>query len=159
MGIMHIISFRRLLAAAPIAALVGSTVGSALFFWDEFLGHPLRHLMGETGRYSIPPLSDLWLGYPVVWMISLFGTIPGSILIGVPTIFPFRNIIARHPLGTSIPVSALALILATLLFGWSITPTAFGTKEYEVLWFYSASSAIGFVAILGWWGRPHRHPA
>jgi hypothetical protein len=152
---MQEISFARLLAFGLIAALCASTIGTALLLWDEIAGHPLRHLLGESGRYSRSPASE-WMVYPIIWEISLFGTIPGSLLIGAPAIYPFRHVISRHPFSWLVPALAYAAIITTLLFWWTITPTAYGVRYYDILWFYSASSALGFVAALAWWGRRQR---
>lgn len=149
---MQDVSFRRLLGTAFLAALFASTVGSALLFGDEFAAHPLRRLMGEHYRYPPPSLSDL-LFYPGLWMISCFGTVPGSMLIGAPAIYPFRNMIAQHPYIAALPTVAYAVIVSTLLLGWTVTPTAYGAKHFEIIWYYSAAAALGFVVVLGHWGH------
>jgi len=147
-------SFKRLLLSAIFASLVGSTIGTALLLIDEMCGHPLRRLMGRHFAISSESISNYILIYPVVWAISLFGTVPGSILIGVPAIYPFRNQIAHRPLLSVIPIVLYAVLLATLLLGWTITPTAFGAKYYDTVWFYSASTALGFVIALSQLSRP-----
>lgn len=147
-GTMDRISFRRLWLAAVLAALFGSTVGTALLLGDEIHGHPLRRLMGYNYGDSSDPLSSYFLIYPAIWLISFLGTLPGSMLIGAPAIYPFRNLIARHPILTAIPTVIYGVLLGTLLLGWTITPTASGAKFYETIWFYSAASALGFVIVL-----------
>ena len=149
---MHQISFKRLLAFGLIAALFGSTIGTALFLWNDISGHPVRNLIGEPGWYARSPATD-WMFYPFVWMVSLFGTIPGCLMIGAPALYPFRNVVARHPFISVVPVLAYAATIATVLFWWIITPTANGVRHYDGLWFYSASCALGFVAALGWSAR------
>jgi len=151
------ISLKKLWLAAFFAALFGSTVGTVLLFGDEISGHPIRRLMGHQFRNSSEPISSYLLIYPVIWMISLFGTVPGSMLIGVPAIYPARNLIARHALLSAIPTVIYAVLLATLLLSWTITPTAYGAKFYETIWFYSAASALGFVIALRRLSRSDRH--
>lgn len=149
---MRQISFAKLLACGLIAALFGSTIGTALLLSDEMLGHPLRHFLGEPGWYDRSPASD-WKFYPFIWYVSAFGTIPGSLLIGAPALYPFRNVISRHPFFCVLPVLGYAAAISTFLLGWMVTPTASGEREYDVIWFYSASSALGFVVALGWSAR------
>jgi hypothetical protein len=146
---MQGISFKELLVAAVFAALFGSTIGTILLFGDEVAGHPLRSLMGYRFLNNSSPLGSYVGIYPGVWMISLFGTLPGSLLIGAPAIYPFRNLIARRPLLSAIPTVMYAVLLATLLLGWTITPTAYDVKFYDTIWFYSGASALGFVITLG----------
>jgi hypothetical protein len=147
--VMQNISFKRLLVAALFAALFGSTIGTVLLFGDEIAGHPLRRLMGYRFLTNGGSLNSYLLIYPGIWVISLFGTLFGSLLIGAPAIYPFRNLVARHPLLSAIPTIICAVLLATLLLGWTITPTAYGVKFYETIWFYSAGSELGFVIALG----------
>jgi hypothetical protein len=112
--IMTGISLRKLLVAAIFASLVGSTIGTALLLFDEIFGHPLRRFMGAHFANASEPIGSYILIYPVVWMISLCGTLPGSILIGVPAIYPVRNQIVHRPLLSLIPIALYAVLLATL---------------------------------------------
>lgn len=108
------ISLRKLLVAAIFASLVGSTIGTALLLFDEIFGHPLRRFMGAHFANASEPIGSYILIYPVVWMISLCGTLPGSILIGVPAIYPVRNQIVHRPLLSLIPIALYAVLLFRL---------------------------------------------
>lgn len=152
---MKDISFKTLRLAAIFAALFGSTLGTVLLLGDEISGHPLRRLMGHHFLNSSEPVSSYLLIYPAIWLISLFGTLPGSMIIGTPAIYPVRNLIAHRPLLSAIPTVLYAVLLASLLLGWTITPTAYGAKFYETIWCYSAAVALGFVIALRRLSRPH----
>lgn len=104
---------KRLWLAAFFAALFGSTVGTVLLFGDEISGHSFRRFVGHQFRNSSEPISSYLLIYPVNWMISLFGMVPGSMLIGVPAIYPARNLIARRALLSAIPTVIYTVLLAT----------------------------------------------
>lgn len=83
-------------------------------------------------------------------LISLIGTIPGATTIGVLAIYPIRNIIAIRPLNLAIPIALYAAIIVTVLLGWTTEQRYAGKRHYEILWFYSASCGLGFVATLAW---------
>jgi hypothetical protein len=150
---MKNISLQRLWAASFFAALIGSSLGTMLLAADELSGHPLRNLMGEPGRYPPTAVRDILITGPGIWMLSLLGTIPGSTLVGVPALYYFRDQIASRPALLLVPVAIYATLLSMILFGWMVTPTAYGARHFEVIWFYSVGCGIGFVAVLGWWGR------
>lgn len=156
---MLAISLKKLIAAALVAALIGSTIGTILLCVDEITVHPIRRLMGQRFGFNPDPLYMYFLMFPVVWTISLLGTVPGSLLLGTPAIYPLRNVIARSPVKLAIPVMIYAVLLATLLLGWTITPDASGKRTYDTIWFYSAATALGFVMAIGWLFRPKKdHP-
>lgn len=125
------------------AAVVGSTLGTALFIADAFLGHPNRS-----------PQPDFWeiFFFPVFWLMSLFGTIPGALVIGLPVLFPIRHFIARHPYLSGIPTVLVALAISFALLGWAFKqPIGEEYTDLEILWCYSGSVAFGFVFMLAWW--------
>lgn len=72
-------------------------------------------------------------------------------VIGATAIYPFRYLIHRHPLLSALPTIFYAVCLAMILFGWMVEPNGAGVKSYEVLWYYPASSALGFILVLGCW--------
>jgi len=152
---MPSVSLGRLLFIGLIAAFIASTIGTALLFLDAAWDHPVRWLLGDRRRYDLHSSIEV---SGLVWMISLGGTLPGCLIIGVPAIYPFRNIIARHPLISLLPTIIYAVAFALLLFGWTLTPTADGVRDYEVLWFFSAGSAVGFVSALGYWASEQWEP-
>ncbi|UZK67595.1 hypothetical protein [Sphingomonas sp. M1-B02] len=125
------------------AAVVGSTVGTVLLVADYFLGHPNRS-----------PHHSLWEIFvsPAVWLMSLCGTIPGALIIGLPVVYPFRHFIGRHPYLSFIPTVVLAMAISFALLGWAFKQQI-GDKysDLEVLWCYSGSVAFGFVFMLAWW--------
>ncbi len=134
---------------AFLAALIGSVLGTGVYIADHFYGHP--DVMPR------PVLFDLLFYLPFSFM-SLVGTIPGAYVVGCPVIYPFRHIIARHPLLSCAPVVFVSLVLSFAVLGWAFRQQGGGHyTDLEILWSYSGSTAFGFVVALGRWGK--RHPA
>lgn len=130
------LSLVRLLKIAPFAALIGSTLGTALYAIYE----PLSH------NYLFPSRHD---AVPLLWLFTLIATLPGAIIVGVPAIYPVRYIISRHVLASLAPIVTFALGLSFLLFGWAFRVP--GTSEYrdlDLLFIFSGSTALGFVVML-----------
>jgi hypothetical protein len=143
------ISLGRVLKIAPFAALIGSTVGTAAYVIYE----PLRY------HYLYPPRHD---ALPIFWLFTLFSTLPGAVVVGIPAIYPARNIISRHPIASLVPTVPFAVGLSFLLLGWAFKIP--GTSEYrdlDLLFIFSGSTALGFVVMLAFLGRRDRtgHPA
>jgi len=137
------LTFGKFAGLALGAAVVGSTLGTTLFIADAFLGH--------ANRSPQPHLWEMFL-FHVIWLMSLFGTIPGALVIGLPIVFPIRHFIARHPYLSSIPTVTIALAISFALLGWAFKQPIGGEyADLEVLWCYSGSVAFGFVFMLGWW--------
>lgn len=130
------LSWGRLLKIAPFAALFGSTFGTALYLVYELLS---RH-------YLYPPQHD---ALPAFWLFTLIGTLPGAIFVGVPTIYPFRNVISRHALAAAAPTVGVAVGLSFLLLGWAFkVPGMSEYRDLDLLFIFSGSTALGFVAML-----------
>ncbi|WP_426387746.1 hypothetical protein [Sphingobium sp. R-21] len=137
------LTFGKFAGLALGAAVVGSTLGTALFIADAFFGHPNKS-----------PRPDVWeiFFFPVFWLMSLFGTIPGALVIGLPVLFPIRHFIARHPYLSGTPTVLVALAISFALLGWAFKQPIGGEyTDLEILWCYSGSVAFGFVFMLGWW--------
>ena len=121
---------------APFAAAIGSTLGTAFYVIYEPLGH----------HYLYPPRHD---ALPLFWLFTLIGTLPGAIIVGVPAMYPVRNIISRHAIASLAPIVAFAVGLSFLLFGWAFKVP--GTSEYrdlDLLLIFSGTTALGFVVML-----------
>lgn len=134
------------------AAVVGSTLGTVLVTVDYFFGHPHRTWQPNPWEIFISP---------AIWLMSSFGTIPGALIIGLPSIYPIRYFIARHPYVSCLPTIALAMGISFVLLGWAFKrPIGGEYTDLEVLWCYSGSVAFGFVFMLAWWQlRQHQKQA
>jgi len=140
MGTLTISKFASL---ALGAALVGSTLGTVLFMLGYFFGHPSRGWQPSPWEIFLTP---------AIWFMSLFGTIPGALIIGLPVIYPIRHVIARHPVVSCLPTVALAMAISFVLLGWAFKQSIGGEyTDLEVLWCYSGSVAFGFIFMLAWW--------
>lgn len=141
------LTIRKFAKIAFLAALLGSTTGTIVYFVDHFFGHPNTH--------PRPTLFDLMFFIPF-WVMSFAGTIPGSLFIGAPVVFPFRKIIARHPIWTFVPTISIGLLVSFGVLGWAFKePLGGNYQDLEILFSYAGSTAFGFVCALGCWG--HRH--
>lgn len=121
---------------APFAAAIGSTLGTALYIIYEPLS---RH-------YLHAPRHD---ALPIFWLFTLIATLPGAIIVGVPTIYPVRNIISRYPIASLVPTVTFAVGLSFLLLGWALkVPGMSEYRDLDLLFIFSGSTALGFVVML-----------
>jgi len=134
----HVLTFGKFVALAVLAAALGSVIGTfALIIYQLLLQ---------------PQLSMLLLA-PAITAMSLVGTMPGTLIIGVPIMFPFRYIVARRPLLMGILVVPCSMGIAYFVLGLIFRSSAFEYRDLEILWCYSGGTALGFVIVLGRWGR------
>lgn len=127
------------------AAAIGSALGTALYMVDYFFGHPNRL-----------PRPEFWeiVFLPIISLVSLIGTIPGALIVGMPVTYPVRHIVAGHPVLSGIPFIGLSMTISFLLLGWAFKQPIGGQySDLEILWFYSGGTTFGFVFMLAWWQR------
>ena len=132
---MDRISFAKMAVLAIPAALIGSALGTLLFsLWDSFQ---------STGG------GNPFLAIAVA-VVSLFGTLPGALLIGVPVLYPIRQNTSQHPLILAAPVAIGAILISLFLFGLALHGRP---RDLELITCFSGSTALGFVWALGRWGK------
>ena len=137
-----------MIAIGLAAGCLGSLVGTLLMVIHEVYLSP-----------NVLPKSDLSttaMVAPAVAMISLFGTLPGSALVGVPTLYAIRYRIASRPLLWLLPVIGLAILLAFVVLRLGFGEFRADSRDVEIVVCYPTGCAIGFVALLGVWGKMTR---
>lgn len=134
---MSNVSVWRFIIVALKAALWGSAAGTLLFVC-------YFSVVGVERNY-------IWLILlsPIIFGVSLCGTIPGAVLFGIPVLWPIRKMVARRPVLTSIPVALVGIGCGFVGFSWSFRNPATGQLEgYQPVILFSATTALAFVACL-----------
>jgi len=145
-------AYAQLVPYAVLAGLLGSAVGTMVYLLYPTLDPDLRN-PEVLQRVSLIPL---------VMFFSLFATIPGSLLIGLPTLLPFHRSISAHPLLWMVPAVALGVGVGFATLFWAFSTTAYGYRFYQdldILYCFSGAVAWGMVASLGLRGMRQRRKA
>ena len=137
--------FRDLVYMACLSAFIGSITGSVLY---------IGFLAAIEGPGN-PVL--MFAALPAAAIVSLIGTLPGALVMLLPLIYPFRTLIARHPVWSAIPFAGAAMGLSFLTMRGLFVRSIGGYSHIEILWIYSGTTALGFVFMLGRWGKK-AHP-
>ncbi|KQM40840.1 hypothetical protein ASE59_00420 [Sphingomonas sp. Leaf10] len=137
---MPIISFKDVAVSGIIAPIIGSTLRTAIFV--------LGIIVYEAASSRTDAALNIALFYPIIFVVSLLGTIPGSILIGIPAVYPLRNVIARHPAWTALPIVLYSIALPTILVALTIDPNLEKLLYYLLILIYCPACALGFVITL-----------
>ena len=132
-----------LLLSLPAAAF-GSAAGTLALAAYELL---------PCGRCFIQPHVDAG---PVaaLTLVSLIGTYPGALLLGVPVAYPLRHRIAARPRLWALPMIAIGMIVSSVALGWAfVSPVTGRLQDIAILWPYGGATALGFVLAIAWRAR------
>lgn len=134
---MSNVSVWRFIIVALKAAVWGSAAGTLLFVC-------YFSVVGVERNY-------IWLILisPIIFGVSLCGTIPGAVVFGVPVLWPIRKAVARRPVLTSIAAAMVGIGCGFFGFSWSFRNPAIGQLEgYQAVILFSTTTALAFVACL-----------
>lgn len=134
------ISVKDVVVSGIIAPVIGSTLGTAIFL--------LSIIFYEVMSSRTDWILNYTLMYPLIFVVSLLGTIPGSIVVGVPAVYPLRNVIARHPARAALPVAFYSIAVPIILVTLTIDPNFKKLHYYLLILIYCPSCAMGFIITL-----------
>lgn len=103
---------RNLVPVSLLSAMVGSVAGSLIVLAYLFASHP-------DPEYS-PEVYDVLL-YAFLVLMSLFGTIPGCLLVGIPSVIVTNNLAPGAPFRASTLLVCGAVFTWVFVLGWPAT--------------------------------------